>query len=153
MHPAAENRNKGMLLRWLIFNGAGLLGVGIQLLVLTALTRLLDVHYLLATALAVEAALLHNFLWHERVTWRERTKAVRCGWRWRLLRYNLANGLVSILGNLLLMRWFVGTGVPLVVANLVAIATCSCFNFAVSELFVFRRRPAEYREDREHLFI
>ena len=34
-----------------------------------------DLPLALATALAVEAALLHNFVWHQQVTWRDRTRA------------------------------------------------------------------------------
>ena len=49
--------------RWLKFNAVGVLGAGVQLCVLAALHRW-GVHYLLATALAVESAVLHNYLWH-----------------------------------------------------------------------------------------
>ncbi len=58
--------------RWAIFNGVGLLGVGVQLAMLTLMTDGLGVHYLAATAIAVEAAVLHNFFWHQRFTWRDR---------------------------------------------------------------------------------
>ena len=49
----------------------GAIGVLIQLAVLEALTAL-GLHYLWATAFAVEAAVLHNFMWHQRFTWRDR---------------------------------------------------------------------------------
>ena len=58
----------------------------------------------------------------------------------RLLRFHAGNGAVSILGNLALMRLFVGTlHVPYLAANIVTIAICSLLNFAASEWFVFRR--------------
>jgi hypothetical protein len=41
-------------------------GVGVQLAVLAAMKSVQHLNYLLATALAVEAAVIHNFLWHER---------------------------------------------------------------------------------------
>ena len=47
-------------LRWLKFNFVGLLGIGVQLLALALLTSWLHVNYLLATALAVEAAVVHK---------------------------------------------------------------------------------------------
>jgi putative flippase GtrA len=59
----------------------------------------------------------------------------------RLLRFNLSNGAISILGNLGLMRLLVGWwGVPYLAANLITIAALSGGNFAVSHWFVFRVR-------------
>ena len=57
--------------RWLKFNLVGTIGIGVQLGMLYLLTSL-GVDYMLATALAVESAVLHNFLWHERFTWPDR---------------------------------------------------------------------------------
>ena len=57
--------------RWLKFNFVGALGIGVQLAALATLTTL-GLRYLAATALAVETAVVHNFLWHERMTWRDR---------------------------------------------------------------------------------
>jgi putative flippase GtrA len=47
--------------RWLRFNAVGALGICIQLAVLAFLRSGLGMNYLLATALAVEATVLHNF--------------------------------------------------------------------------------------------
>jgi len=47
------------MIRWLKFNAVGAGGVAVQLAFLALLVRL-GVHYLLATALAVEAAVLQN---------------------------------------------------------------------------------------------
>jgi putative flippase GtrA len=59
-------------LRWFKFNLVGGMGIGVQLLVLLALKTGLGMTYLVATGLAVEAAVIHNFLWHERFTWADR---------------------------------------------------------------------------------
>src|ERR1700748_3214957 len=104
-----------MISRWLKFNAAGMLGVGLQLALLHGLTRFAHVNYLAATALAVEATLLHNFLWHERYTWRIRTALKPRASLRRYLHFNLTNGAVSLAGNLLLMKLLAGqAGVPLV---------------------------------------
>ena len=127
--------------RFIRFNAVGLLGFVLQLAVLWGLIRL-DVHYLAATAIAVEAAVLHNYLWHERWTWRERGAG---GWD-RLRRlggFHLLNGGVSLAGNLVLMRALVGTWhVPPIVANLIAVVACSLINFALSDRLVFTVRPS-----------
>jgi putative flippase GtrA len=129
---------RGLLLRWLRFNAVGGIGIGVQLLALAALKSLLGLHYLTATALAVEAAIIHNFLWHERWTWRDRPVGAWESAR-RLLRFNLTTGGLSLLSNLVLMRVLVGNfGLHYLVANLLAIAATSIANFAVSEWFVFR---------------
>ena len=49
-------------------------------------------HYLVATAIAVEAAVLHNFCWHQRWTWRDRRAASRTTAVRRLGRFHLLNG-------------------------------------------------------------
>src|SRR5215467_4854164 len=96
--------------RWLKFNAVGVIGAGVQLAVLTLLLQT-GVHYLIATVLAVESAVLHNYVWHVRWTWIGRTGS--------LWRFHLANGLVSVLSNLFWMRLFTGTlGVPALYSNL-----------------------------------
>jgi putative flippase GtrA len=125
-------------LRCLKFNAVGALGIAVQLAALFGLKSGFHLSYLLATAIAVEAAVVHNFLWHERYTWADR---VQPSWRKslpRLLRFNLTNGGVSILGNLVLMHVMVGlVHVNFLVANGIAIAVCSLLNFLVSEEWVF----------------
>ncbi len=121
--------------RWLKFNAVGAGGIVVQLLALALLKSGLRLDYLLATALAVEAAVVHNYFWHERFTWADRTT----GSSWvRFAKFNLTTGLLSILGNVLVMRVLVG-GIHLnyFVANMLTIATCSIVNFLVSDRFVF----------------
>ena len=81
--------------RWLKFNAVGLIGVGVQLAALAFFRSLLGWGIRVATLTAVECAVLHNFVWHERWTWIDRTRKVR-GRLQRLLRFNTANGLISL---------------------------------------------------------
>jgi putative flippase GtrA len=128
------------VIRWLKFNTVGAMGVAVQLAALAVLKSGLHVNYLLATAAAVELALLHNFVWHERWTWRDRGAAGRAG---RLVRFHLGNGLLSIAVNLLLMRILVGRlHWPYLAANVAAIAAGSVINFFLGDLLVFRRQRA-----------
>jgi dolichol-phosphate mannosyltransferase len=124
--------------RYLRFNFAGVLGVAAQLATLAVLTRVAGLGMLTATACAVEAAILHNFFWHERYTWASRTRTTPQLGLQRFLRFNLSNGAVSIIGNVALMKFLADTAhVPLLLANLVAILACSTFNFFISEYLVF----------------
>ena len=115
----------------------GAIGVGVQLATLAALTAV-GLHYLWATGFAVEAAVLHNFLWHQRFTWSDRGASRLAETAVRLFRFHLSNGAISILGSLLLMRWFVGhLGMSVLASNLLTIAACSLGNFLASDRWVF----------------
>ena len=117
---------------WLKFNAVGGIGIAVQL---AALKEGLHLDYLLATALAVQAAVVHNFLWHARFTWVDRSTENGLV---RFLEFNLTAGAFSIAGNLLIMRVVVSMEVNYLVANAISIAACSLANFVVSDLFVFR---------------
>lgn len=118
------------MIRWLKFGAVGAVGVVVQLGLLALLIQL-GVHYLVATALAVEAAVLQNYYWHTLWTWRGREGS--------LWRFHLANGLLSLVSNLIWMRVFTGwIGMPPVPANLLAIALTSTANFLLGDRWVFQ---------------
>src|SRR5690242_4601954 len=122
-------------IRWCKFNAVGAMGTVVQLVALTLLKSGLHLNYLVATALAVEAAVIHNFFWHERYTWADRESTSRLI---RFAKFNLSNGVISILGNIALMRLLVGAiGLNYFVANALSIAGCSLLNFVVSDRLVF----------------
>ncbi|NOT27060.1 MAG: GtrA family protein [Acidobacteria bacterium] len=129
-------------------------GFVIQLFLLDVLTRFAALDYRAATALAVEAAVLHNFIWHERWTWRMPS---RTGSRLvRIVRFHAATTLLSIGGNLVLMSCFVELfGWPVLVANIVAVAVLGVANFRAADRWVFRtdscNRRAEATLPREGL--
>jgi putative flippase GtrA len=171
------------LVRWCKFNLVGAGGVFVQFGVLFLLKSGLHFNYLAATVLAVEAAVVHNFFWHERFTWADRTKSERvrpslgrhpsgakarsrpetlfralkrcaqnsCAGEnqaaaqsvsgaslGRFLRFNLTTGLISIGGNLGMMRVLVGrVHMNYLAANGIAIAVCSLVNFLISDGWVF----------------
>src|SRR5262245_6846857 len=122
-----------------------MLGFAVQLGVLAFLVHA-GVHYLAATALAVEAAILHNFAWHERWTWRDRPAAGRTRLA-RLLRFHALNGVVSLVGNVALMRLLVGAlHLPPLPANLVAVLACAAINFCGAERLVFSDARTRIRD-------
>ena len=125
-----------ILIRWVKFNAVGALGMAVQLGVLALLNRVSAGHYLWAAAAALEVTLLHNFVWHLNYTWRDRRN--RSGVLGQCVRFHLANGAVSMMGNLALMRVLVeGARMPVVPANCVAILCCSLVNFALGDQWVF----------------
>ena len=137
----AKSRGEGLGTgrRFARFNVVGAMGIVVQLGTLELLRRA-GVDYLLATVLAVEAAVVHNFVWHVRYTWRDRAGALRSELLARLVRFHLTNGAVSLVGNALAMRWLVGeVHFPVVPANLIALAACCVLNFLLSDRVVFTR--------------
>lgn len=125
--------------RWVAFNAVGALGVALQLGLLALLVHVVNVHYLIGTVIAVGATIVHNFVWHQRWTWRDRGSPSRLDAVMRLARFTVLNGSISLAGNLLIMTLLTGhAGVEPVVANVVAIALCSFVNFAASETLVFK---------------
>jgi putative flippase GtrA len=124
--------------RWAKFNFVGGLGIGVQMMALAIFRSWLQFDYLLATGLAVEIAVIHNFLWHEGFTWADRPAGRPVQSLVRLMKFNASNGAVLILGNLVLMRLLVGElKVNYVAANLIAIVVCSLVNFLLGDRFVF----------------
>ena len=95
------------LRRYLKFSLAGAAGFAVQLGILAALTAC-GVHYLVGTTIAVEAAILQNFIWHQNFTWADRREVPFTVALSRLARFNLTTGSISLVGNLILMRVLAG---------------------------------------------
>ena len=127
--------NASLCRRFARFSIVGAGGNVVQTLALAALLRFSDIHYMLATAVAVELSVLNNFVWHRRWTWADR-RASRAALA--LLRFNATTGAMSLAGNLVLMFLLVsGLRLDPRAANLIAIGLCSLVNFALSDRFVF----------------
>jgi putative flippase GtrA len=122
--------------RCLKFYSVGGLGILVQLAALELMTAAFHLHYMLATALAVEAAILHNYLWHERFTWVDRPQPKPLP---RFFKFNLTTGALSILGNVAAMRILVSLWkLNYVLANAITITACSIGTFLVSDRLVFQ---------------
>jgi putative flippase GtrA len=122
--------------RWCKFNLVGALGMAVQLALLALFNRWWGGRYLASTAAAIELTLLHNFAWHAAWTWRDHHNPASLAAR--LLRFHLANGIVSFAGNLALTRLLVQqVHLPVLVANLIAILCCSVANFLLGDKWAF----------------
>ena len=129
---------------WVKFNLVGLLGFALQTGALFFLTRTAPyLSYLAATAVAVELAVLNNFIWHQRWTWRDRPSLTTGETLCRLAKFNVTNGMVSLLGNLILMSLLVGRlGLPIVGANVVTVVACSLLSFVLADRVAFECNPS-----------
>ena len=115
--------------RWLRFNAVGILGAGIQLAALALMLRL-HVQYLLATAIAIEAAILHNYVWHRLWTW--------AGSGGSLWRFHASNGLISLSPICCSCGCLPeAMHLPPLPSNLAAIAITSFLNYFLAAKWVF----------------
>ena len=142
------------------FIAVGALGFAVQITAFAILTTVGQWPWLPATIVAVELAVVHNFLWHDRWTWRDRSDLPRRTRRTRsvsgichfleyargrgdsrfarFVRFNMTTGLTSIAGNAVLMAVSVGVmRLPGAAANVLAVGTMSVVNFVVSDRWVF----------------
>ena len=130
------------------FITVGALGFAVQITAFAILTTVGRWPWLPATIVAVELAVVHNFLWHDRWTWRDRSGARhpsslaghRCveSRATRFVRFNMTTGLTSIAGNAVLMAVSVGVmRLPGAAANVLAVGAMSVVNFVVSDRWVF----------------
>ena len=125
--------------RFLPFVAVGAAGFAVQMSALWLLTGVCGWTAVPATLAAVEAAVLHNFVWHERWTWRHHRADSSVGHR--LWRFHLGNAATSLAGNLAVTTMLVGwMEAPVILANACAVGLTSLVNFALAERWVFTPR-------------
>lgn len=125
--------------RWIRYAVVGTLGILVRLSCIAFLDSI-GTHYLISTSIGIEAALLHNFLWHRSWTWKDRKGSFLV----RLLSFHVTNGCISIAGNLLLMPVFVQMA-HILVANFAVIACCALVNFVAADRIVFARTKSRLK--------
>lgn len=125
--PGAANIAK--LIKFLLVGGLGLVVNSLALYVLHQLMRL---PLVAASLLAVELAIVNNFLWNDRWTFGRNKLSLR-----RFFQFNLVScgGLVITTGTL----WVLVThlAVPYLLANLVGIGLATCWNFGINLLWTW----------------
>jgi len=130
--------------RWLKFNSVGIMGFFVHMGTLTLLELWYGLDYYAASILAVETAIVHNFIWHERWTWSDRRRTSKNTFFLRFLYFHLANGMVSLTGIVVLVPIFVeNLALDVRVANILSIASCSIINFLAGDRIVFRYNRSE----------
>ena len=121
------------------FVTVGTVGFLIQLASLALMTTAAGWPYEPATAVAVQLAVIHNFFWHERWTWRDR-RVQQSALTTRFWRYELTTGASSIVSNVLCTALLVERfGIAAIPANAMTVVLMSAVNFIVSDRWIFSR--------------
>lgn len=121
------------------FVAAGAGGFVIQIVAVSLLLEL-NTHYLVATVIAVEAAIIANFFAHQQWTWKDRAAATGAvALMDRFVRYNLLTSITSVFGSIVLSAYFVeATGLHPVAANVLSVIALSGMNFIGADRLVFK---------------
>jgi dolichol-phosphate mannosyltransferase len=128
--------------RWLRFNTIGLMGTGVQLLTIFFLRSFFQLNYLVATLIAVQCSLIHNFFWHQRWTWKNSISTGRRESFQRFLKFNSTSGTLSMMGNLGFTSVLVqAVHLPYLACNILAIGGTNILNFFLANNFAFQ--PSE----------
>lgn len=121
------------------FAVVGLVGVGVNSVVLWLLTERGAVYYLISSVVATEIAIVSNFFLNH--TWTFAGAKDDRPIHGRLLTFNVFSlgGLILTVTALFLLKQFVG--IPYLMANLVAITAGAAWNYVASRRWTWRSAP------------
>ena len=132
--------------RFLRFGVVGLTGVLVDFLVLGICSQIMGFslaetktnlgqsQILISKIIAVEVAILNNFIWNDRWTFRDRGTGT---WWMRFLKFNLACTIGAVI-NIALLLVLVKLGMNLWLANLIAIGVSTAWNYLINLQFNWR---------------
>ncbi len=122
------------------FSLVGLMGAVLQLTLVSLLTRYFGGLSAAATLVAVEITLLHNFLWHERFTWRNQgpKKLSAAGPTTVAVSRRQRPGLVGRQYDPDVLSGRERLKAPVLPTAIGAIVVCSLANFLVADRWVYR---------------
>jgi putative flippase GtrA len=126
-----ESGRRTWIAKFIVVGGSGAI---LNSAVLYALYRGLHMPLVAASALAVEVAVVSNYLLNDRWTFAARTPSLR-----RFAKFN-ASSLCGLAVNVLSVWFLTRMGLHFLVANLAGIAAAFAVNFTLSATWVWGRR-------------
>ena len=101
----------------------------------------LHIDYRIASLIAIECAIINNFFWNLRWTFKERTAQKHTPLLLVFLKFNLSSGLVALTVNwTLLILGAELLHLPVLLANLIGIALGTAANFLISHFWTFAQQ-------------
>jgi len=137
-------------MRIIKFGVVGGLGVLINVGLLHVFTTYLHCDYKIGSILAIECALINNFLWNFFWTWNDRKSSSSNGIFFMFLRFHVSSGFTALIVNWGLLVLLTETvHMHYQMSNLIGI-TCGAFiNFILGHFWVF---PKIVKNDEENAF-
>jgi dolichol-phosphate mannosyltransferase len=134
--------------RFVLFGMVGALGVGVHLLILSALLKIAGLSFAAGQTVTTFTVMILNFVLNNSVTYRDRQLR---GWRfWRgLLTFCIACGL-GVVANVAIANEAFHRGVPWVLAAVTGLLFSAVWNYGVTSMTTWRqeRRSSEQRARR-----
>ncbi len=121
------------------FGVVGISGILVNMGFLVILTHYAHFYYALASPIAIELAILNNFIWNDRFTWRGRRSVANASIWQGLLKFNLVSWIAGSINWILLIILTEVAGIYYLWGNLIAIAVASGINFILNEKWTFRQ--------------
>ena len=117
----------------------GWLGMFVNTAGLFLFKGILHIPIIPAGLLAIEMAIIHNFVWLRRWAWRDRSNGFHQTFFRQLLLYNVFTGAVDIIANLSIL-WFLSTffHVHYLLANVLGMIAGPFIKFWVNEKIIFK---------------
>ena len=138
-HIYSLMKRQGELLRFARFCLVGLSGVLVNMGLLWLLTTFAGFYYLVSSAVAIETAVISNFLLNDRFTFSDRRTPGIAAFSRRLLKFNLVSlaGVAINMGALWLLTE--AFGVYYLFSNLCGIALATLWNYLVNNRWTWSR--------------
>jgi putative flippase GtrA len=132
--------------RLLSFATVGVTGLVVNTLLLVFFAEALDLHYLLAVALATQGSSLWNFAWTESLVFGDRTDQSQ-GRGARLIGYLLMNNGMLLLRGPVLALLVSGLGIHYVAANLISLVAMTLVRYLVADRLIWSPQQGSGRQD------
>lgn len=124
------------------FGVVGGSGVIVNAGIFYALTKSSTIDYRLLSPIAIECAIINNFLWNHLWTWADKKTVRKRHVFQRLLKFNLSSGLTALVVNWgILILCYEVFGMNKYLSNLIGIALGTGLNFLVSHFWTFKHHP------------
>ncbi len=128
--------------RFITFTLVGISGIFVNNLILFYAKEYLYVPLAIASLIAIQVAIINNFIWNHRFTWTDREmkgfNAIRTG----LIKFTMVSWIAGGLNWVILLLLTHFAGLHYIVANLIAIFIASILNYFLNDLWTFRNKAS-----------
>ena len=125
--------------RFITFTFVGISGIFVNQAILFYAHESLHVPLALASLIAIQIAIINNFIWNRQFTWTDRPmkgyQAIKKG----LIKFTLVSWVAGALNWVILLILTEYAGIYYMIANLMAILVASILNYFLNDLWTFRK--------------
>jgi putative flippase GtrA len=127
-------------LRFVKFGIVGGSGVVVNVGLLYAFTAYAKIDYRIASIIAIECAVINNFLWNYFWTWKDRQAGSKRSFAYMLFKFHLSSGLTALIVNWGLLVLLTETlHFYYHISNLIGIGCGAVVNFVLGHYWVFAK--------------